>query len=1265
MEKNEFRAVIKHYYLKGSTAKEIKAELDEVHGSCAPSYATVYNWINKFKRGLTSTNDRHRSGRPVEVSSSEMIDKIHDMVLSDQHITVREIVEATGISQGTVFSVLREKLGLEKISSKWVPRLLSVKDERNHFLDSEAGLALFRRRPDEFVRRCIAANETWRQYCIPETKEQLKQNQQAEDHGRNVDFNQARNAPPSPMDQGSLKISSPMVYPSSTMVVSSGPANKMVQSVVKMSTAGSVPAVMNSSAVPQISIMSHVPTPDTVVTRPKTSCPIAPKYPIAVNIPTTHLTTTAAAAACESPSTTAPAAATTSEESRTLVLDPEKINKKLCPTLSVSLKLCLQSKEFTSSVCAELRSELDEELKKVLHLLPSELTEWLIQQGLIRAEQKCHTHLDSMFQPIPFKLGIYSDSSKFPNSGGYVWVSDCCGQRQVSVFSGSLFEGFPETPKTLLKLIYHWACQTSPANISQWVQVDMNSIQSFNASMRAISTCVVHEKLRGLGGWQREVEVAIMTLGTRTNDGKSKQVKAEILGVLDLEKNIVRLLAVEPTKRTPGTPTSMKRDYHRILAPLVTWVDKKSIIVTDLSTDQNCLHDLGFQNVRQTAPDGPSGRNLKIVEYLSTSIPRSFQNVLPLLNRVTIQQFLDEISWREKFGPSPIQAFKNLVAHIAELTKLELDKTMMALLNRISSDPFQCWEYKNVCKKPVVLPSLNPMLLLTPEMDITPPFMKNRKRPVEPEVLTSSSTPVDIPKKLRQQTILQEYYYGRIKGRSKELKKEESKLKASAGNNTLVEFQCCACQRTFYNNLQFMRHLMKHTQNNGNLDAADDTSVCNYCLRTFVTPYMLESHIKDAHIFNRGKLECRICNIEYFSPVKLIEHMHSLHVELELPYSCKVCGYRSSMHQDVVNHFHELHDGSFELLCAFCLQVVTLSGRGELDMDNVFSFLQHIQKHVIQSPTIKCDKCILRFATKENLLEHLDRDHGSCKGKPGVTRLQFKGESIVMYVPEPVTMPAAPSITLIKKQLKIPSTSSTTASRSSGIPTESNVKLKMYKSKFSGVEFSPLFGLPQEEIKIKKNEKAAHLKCYECNDGIYQERHFMTNLSCTQCRYTTCCSKAMKIHLSEFHQKENSRGQKSSADIKLGSIKGALSVPMYCICGFGIISGNTLATHLVQSECRTAYATVEGTKELERQSASFPPLVTLDDQSDQDPSDQMMKAYAERMAQTSVASPSQGASTARSNGESQSMLNILGLLRKPSTDEYNNNITDDDKGDIS
>ena len=77
------------------------------------------------------------------------------MVLSDRRIKTREIVQATGISRGTVFSILHEKLDVIKISARWMPRLLSGENKRNRVVNSEAILALFRRNPDEFLRRYI------------------------------------------------------------------------------------------------------------------------------------------------------------------------------------------------------------------------------------------------------------------------------------------------------------------------------------------------------------------------------------------------------------------------------------------------------------------------------------------------------------------------------------------------------------------------------------------------------------------------------------------------------------------------------------------------------------------------------------------------------------------------------------------------------------------------------------------------------------------------------------------------------------------------------------------------------------------------------------------------------------------------------------------------------------------------------------------------------------------------------------------------------
>ena len=83
-----------------------------------------------------------------------------------------EIADIVDISTERIQNILHEKLGMKKLSARWVPRLLTVQQKRNRMTTSEHCLDMFKRNPKEFLRRFVTVDETWMHHYTPERKEQ-------------------------------------------------------------------------------------------------------------------------------------------------------------------------------------------------------------------------------------------------------------------------------------------------------------------------------------------------------------------------------------------------------------------------------------------------------------------------------------------------------------------------------------------------------------------------------------------------------------------------------------------------------------------------------------------------------------------------------------------------------------------------------------------------------------------------------------------------------------------------------------------------------------------------------------------------------------------------------------------------------------------------------------------------------------------------------------------------------------------------------------
>ena len=80
--------------------------------------------------------------------------------MNDRKFKVHELADIVKISDGSVFTILHEHLGMRKLCAKWVPRELTV-DQKQRIDASEECLALLNRNKMEFYRRYVTVDKTW------------------------------------------------------------------------------------------------------------------------------------------------------------------------------------------------------------------------------------------------------------------------------------------------------------------------------------------------------------------------------------------------------------------------------------------------------------------------------------------------------------------------------------------------------------------------------------------------------------------------------------------------------------------------------------------------------------------------------------------------------------------------------------------------------------------------------------------------------------------------------------------------------------------------------------------------------------------------------------------------------------------------------------------------------------------------------------------------------------------------------------------------
>jgi len=107
--------------------------------------------VAQFNHGDFSTCDAPRPGQPKTVTTLEIIDQIHELILEERQILATSIAEQLGNSHELVGFIIHEDLDMRKLSAKRVPKCLNADQKRQRCQLSEQFLEFFRRDPNDFL----------------------------------------------------------------------------------------------------------------------------------------------------------------------------------------------------------------------------------------------------------------------------------------------------------------------------------------------------------------------------------------------------------------------------------------------------------------------------------------------------------------------------------------------------------------------------------------------------------------------------------------------------------------------------------------------------------------------------------------------------------------------------------------------------------------------------------------------------------------------------------------------------------------------------------------------------------------------------------------------------------------------------------------------------------------------------------------------------------------------------------------------------------
>ena len=142
-----------------------------VYMDLRPSQCTQF--LGGLKLKFSVEDDTH-PGRPkTSVTKANIAVKI--VVEQDARLSVKDIASCTGISEGSVQTILKKRLDLRKVCARWVPHLLTEEQKTQRLKCARELLKTYKGCNNRVISNLLTGDETWVHMFEPQRRADNKQ----------------------------------------------------------------------------------------------------------------------------------------------------------------------------------------------------------------------------------------------------------------------------------------------------------------------------------------------------------------------------------------------------------------------------------------------------------------------------------------------------------------------------------------------------------------------------------------------------------------------------------------------------------------------------------------------------------------------------------------------------------------------------------------------------------------------------------------------------------------------------------------------------------------------------------------------------------------------------------------------------------------------------------------------------------------------------------------------------------------------------------